>query len=356
MKLAFEVTRTIRKQPTGITRYARQLIGAVAGKAGNTQIELFCKLPSLAKRKYWLKFDNIRSRVHLENLFPVFDFPDVIHGLDGYVPEWKNVKRVVTIHDIYPLVKDHDSPPGFREMISTGYAEALRVADLVVTVSENTRSDLIDYFQVDGSKIVTVYPGSGLSDLEEPPSEITPPQDRPSRSYMIFLGAISGRKNTERIVRAYARSRIKDDFDLLLIGSLAYKGESTIEAVTELGLEGRVKICGYVPDDEMAEIFRNASGLVFPTLYEGFGFPILEAMKLGIPVLTSNIGSAVEVAGGHAILADPYDVDSIATGIDMLLDKSSEDLASAKSHAMSFTWEKCAVELLNIYKQLVEKD
>ncbi|MDH3495013.1 MAG: glycosyltransferase family 4 protein, partial [Acidobacteriota bacterium] len=226
------------------------------------------------------------------------------------------------------------------------------LADVIVTDSDNTRRDVINAFSVPESKVLTVYPGHGMLSGQESSAPEESFERINGRKYLLFLGAISEKKNTERIVRAYADSKAKSEFDLVMVGILSYRHELTIDAIRELGIEKHVKMLGYVSDNEVMRILRNASGFVFPTLYEGFGFPILEAMMVGVPVLTSNIGSAVEVSGGHAKLTDPYETEAITAGIDYLVEPGNFDLVAAKKHAEQFTWTRCARELLSIYETL----
>ncbi len=352
MKIGFEATRTIATKPTGVNRYARNLISAVMKANPDFEVTVYYKAPRIGKRKHWLNRQEFNSTVHFGKFWPVFNRPNVIHGLDGYVPDWKNSKRIVTIHDIYPLIRDEDdvSPKGFRDKLRRNYTEVIGLADHVVTVSDRTRRDVINEFGVAESKITTVYSGSETPLLHD---LLTPDSKRPtrySRPYLLFVGSLSGRKNTARLVRAYAQSKARADYDLVLAGSIAYKGEETIETVAKLGLQNSVHLTDYVSLGELNTIYTGASGFVFPTLYEGFGFPILDAMIHRLPVLASNAGSAPEIANGFALLVDPFDIESIANGIDKLTDASSSDLEGARKHALGFTWDKCAAHLLEIYR------
>ncbi len=334
MRIGFEATRAIAKKPTGINRYARNLISAVSRLSSDIEVSVFYKAPRLGRRKYWLNREEFKSAIHFGPFWPILNRPDVIHGLDGYVPDWKNTRKIVTIHDIFPVIRDDDdiAPKEFRVKLRNDYVEAIALADHIVAVSDCTRRDVIKVFEIDESKITTVYSGAETQLLHRPALAGSKKSSRYSRPYFLFVGSLSGRKNTARIVEGYSQSKARADFDLVLAGSLAYKGEDTVETVRKLGLGDSVHITDYVSIEELNSIYTGASGFVFPTLYEGFGFPILDAMIHRLPVLTSDIGSAPEIAGGFALLVDPLEVEAIAAGIDKLGDLSGFDLEAAREH------------------------
>jgi len=127
-----------------------------------------------------------------------------------------------------------------------------------------------------------------------------------NKEYLLFIGMISGRKNTHRLIHAYAKSKSIKNVDLVLIGGLGYQHEKTISAIEKHRLHDKVKLLGYVPDKDIPLLYSGALGFVFPTIYEGFGLPILEAMACGTPVLAGCLGSAPEISGGYAVHVDPY--------------------------------------------------
>ncbi|HSB35649.1 MAG TPA: glycosyltransferase family 1 protein, partial [Thermoanaerobaculia bacterium] len=172
--------------------------------------------------------------------------------------------------------------------------------------------------------------------------------------YLLFVGQISGRKNTERLVEAFALSGAGDGFTLVLAGSLGRQAEKTLEAIRRRHLEKKVEILGYVADSELPALYAGAKGFLFPTIYEGFGLPILEAMACGTPVLTSNVGSAPEVSGDRAILVDPYSVGEIARGMEALLRVPACRTDDARRYAQQFTWTRCAEQTLAVYERLLQ--
>ncbi len=280
-----------------------------------------------------------------------------MHGLDVIVPDWNKCKKIITIHDLFPLMDEDDyiSPESFRKKKRIKYHEAVSISDLIVTVSEKTRTDVINYFNLPKSKVVSIYPGVDSS-FFYPRSvnevDIIRRKYKISDNYLLFVGAISGRKNTERLVLAYSLSKAMEQFDLVLAGSVSYFGERTIGAIKKNKLSKKIKLLEYVEEEDLAALYTGASGFVFPTLYEGFGFPILEAMLCQVPVLTSNTGSAPEVGKNFTLTVDPYSIESITNGIDTLIDGKEFDILSAREYANKFTWDNCANKMIGIYKTI----
>jgi alpha-1,3-rhamnosyl/mannosyltransferase len=279
-----------------------------------------------------------------------------MHGLDGTLPPWRRVRRLVTLHDLL-VMQAHDgiAPAAFRKRRGELYRTAAADADAIITVSMATRQDVTRQFGVPDERVHVVYLGVD--------PHFAPPRPEATHAvlrhyqlapgYLLFVGAISGRKNTARLVQAYAQSRAHLERPLVLVGAMSYRGADTIAAISQCGLGQHIRLLGYVPDEDLPALYAGAGCFVFPTLYEGFGMPILEAMASGIPVLTSSTGAAPEVSGGLAVTVNPYDVEAIADGIERALETPAPRLAQARAHARAFTWERCASQTLAIYRSVV---
>ena len=281
----------------------------------------------------------------------------MIHGLDCFVPPWNNVRKLITIHDLLVVLSDDEniSSEDFRLKKRRQYKISVQAADIVISVSYSTKKDIISLFGVPENKIHVVYPGVEERFFYEDKKKLTHVLHKYKLcpDYLLFVGSISGRKNTERLVKAYAKSKLSKELPLVLVGSISYQGENTIKAIRDCGIEKNVKILGYVSDRDLPSIYAGAVGFLFPTIYEGFGIPILEAMAIGLPVLTSNTGAAPEISGDFAIKVDPHDINSISEGIDSILDISPKIIRQARNHARSFKWKRSAQEILGIYKKLL---
>lgn len=353
MKIGFEASNVIGKNPTGVAIYIKNFINSIADLKSGNDLQIFYKASRLNKRKNWLKLDSISNKIYFHSYFKNVD---IIHGLDTFVPNWQGCQKFVTFHDIVPLLFTDElyTPKDFRIKKENDYRNAVNIADKIITVSENTKKDLVEYFQVSPTKIETVYPGLDSNIfVKKSVEEIEKVRQyyELKENYLLFVGTIAGRKNTARLVEAFARTKAKTDFELVLAGSLSYMGDLTLQAIEKNRLQEKVKILGYIENEHLPALYSGAKGFLFPTIYEGFGFPILEAMLCETPVLASNIGSAPEIGGDFPVFVNPQDIDSIADGIDKLLERNDFNLVKAREYARQYSWETSARKMLKIYKE-----
>jgi glycosyltransferase involved in cell wall biosynthesis len=259
------------------------------------------------------------------------------------VPPGFDGRAVVTVHDL-----SFEKLPGvmsFRDrlLFRTQVPRSVRRADRVLTGSEQTKCDLVERYQVPEEKIVvTPY---GVDPAFSP--------DGPKRNgyYALFVGAIQPRKNPLGAVEALAM--LEGDLRLVLVGPEKRDGEQVREAVSRLGLEGRVELAGHVERDELAAIYRGAACLVFPSRYEGFGLPVLEAMASGTPVVATRAGAVPEVAGDAAVLVDSGDPVALAGGIERALADRERLVSAGLVRARQFSWVETARRTLGVYRELL---
>jgi len=173
--------------------------------------------------------------------------------------------------------------------------------------------------------------------------------------YLLYVGDLTPRKNLARLVRAYARSKASADFDLAIVGAREFRAAEIERELSSSPCHDRIHRLGYVDSEDLRLLYAGAAAFLFPTLYEGFGLPVLEAFASGTPVLSSNTSSIPEIAGGHAVLVDPEDEVAIAEGIDRAIDYSPERLEAARVHAAQFTWERCARHTYAVYEDLIDE-
>lgn len=357
MRIAFEASSVIGKKPTGVAIYIKNFVQSIADLNSDTELKLLYKLDRIKYKENWYQPDNIPTQIYLNSTYPFFKNTDIVHGLDTYVPNWRGCKKIVTFHDILPLLfKDASiTPPDFRIKKEKDYRKTIEIADLIIAVSENTKTDLIEHFNIPETKVKRVYPGLD-ADKFQPKSadeiETVRKHYAINRNYLLFIGTISGRKNTAGLVEAFAKTKAKDDFELVLAGSISYMGEKTLEAIERNNLSDKVKILGYVENEHLPALYSGAAGFLFPTFYEGFGFPILEAMLCETPVLASHVGSAPEIGSKYAKYVNPQDIESIAVGIDLLLEKDDINLIEGRDYAKRFSWETSARRILKIYESI----
>ena len=277
----------------------------------------------------------------------------------SYFPAWNVGKVVVTVHDTMAYKHPDLIFPNRRGRLAWRIKEraAVRRADRLVTVSESARRDVMEWHRL---------PESAVGVIPEGPSEAFYPRpagpgsdavlDRrgidPSRRFLLYVGGLSPHKNLLRLIEAYARSGAPADADLVLVGDLGDVFHTHVPelrgAVARLGLAGRVRFTGFVPDEDLAHLDSRAYALVQPSLAEGFGLPPLEAMACGTPVLASRAGSLPEVIGDAGRFFEPTDVDAIADAIRRILDDpAGRDRLAARALNRSrlYTWDAAASAL-----------
>lgn len=303
-------------------------------------------------------FERLSLRYELPRLEWFADF-DVLFAPNFVPPPTRSRRLVLTIHDLAFRRFPETAPLATRRWLER-LDRALRQAAEVIVPSEATREDLIALYPVDPERVTVIHHGVDRERIRPASEEEI---DRVRRRhgiegrYVLFLGGLEPRKNLPRLVRAYERSGV--DATLVIAGaSVAWNPEgreqldSALSSLNE-NARHRVVLTGYLGTRDKAALLTGAEALVFPTLYEGFGFPLLEAMACGTPVLTSNVSSLPEVAGDAALLVDPLDQDSIAAGIGRLLGDAAfrQRLIDAGSHRVrQFSWDDSArkhVEVLH---------
>ena len=357
MHIGFEVSNVTIDHATGVARYIIALISALAGQIeAHDHLTLFYKLSRWRRRWSWWRPAGLPMRLYHGWWWPPVKGIDIVHGLDCVVPSWTRVKRLVTFHDLLMLSCDdvQIAPEGFRRKKRQLYRAAAAHADAIIAVSSTTKQDVVQLLEVPESRVYVTHLGIDQHFGQQTPEAISKVLKHYALApgYLLFTGAISGRKNTARLVQAYAQSHASKEHPLVLVGAMSYRSEETLAAMHQCGLGRWVQLLGYVPDEDLSALYAGAGCFVFPTLYEGFGMPILEAMASGTPVLTSTTGAAPEISGGLAVSVNPYDVEAIADGIDRALETPASTLAQAREHAKTFTWERCASQTLAIYRQI----
>lgn len=359
MKLGFEVSSISGGNNTGIARYINNVINNISAEE-SIDINLLYKISRGKDKLYSSEYlKNIKTVSYYNNILPIMKPKfDIIHGLDGYIPNWKNCKKIVTIHDIRVIkfAKDNISSYKYRKRKENLYRKVFKYVDAIITVSQTTKDDIVEYFDLNPNRIVKVHLGINekfLSYSEKNRNKDSINKYGIKKPYLLYVGAISKQKNTARLVEAFLTSDFKKDFDLILVGPKSFGHEDTLATIDKYNGTDIVKLLGFVNDNDLINLYLNSIGFVFPTIYEGFGFPVLEAMALGVPVLTSNIGAVNEIDGGYGIKVDPYSIDEIRDGIGKLINFDKKLSEQMVQHAKKFTWDKTAKTYLKIYKNIL---
>jgi glycosyltransferase involved in cell wall biosynthesis len=236
---------------------------------------------------------------------------------------------------------------------------SVRHAARVITDSQAARRDIVRFYRVSPDKVVVTPAAAGPQYYPQPPGEV----ERIRRAYdlkeryLLAVGNVQPRKNLPRLVEAFARIASEaTDVQLVIVGRSTWKGSEVEATVHRLGVTGRVRFTRYVPDAHLPGLYTGAVTLCYPSLYEGFGLPPLEAMACGTPTVTSNVSSLPEVVGDAAITVNPRSVDEIARALRcMLLDESLRIEYSRRglARAAMFSWEKTAMLTRKVYEAVL---
>ena len=350
MRLGFDARTFAAPRPTGVENYAIHLLEALARMPEGPEILAYLDRPPvrplpaavsaviLRARRGWLRLA-LPWRMWRDGI-QVAHFPSTL------VPALARCRTVATVYDLaYEYYPETYEPADLRQQ-KTAVPPSLRRADHIIAVSENTARDVQNHYCIPAERITVVH--SGIQPLP-------PAADRLAgfpESYLLYVGALRPRKNLARLVSAYARSGV--DFPLVLTGEGPERAR-LLALAHSLGLAARVLLPGYVPAADLSALYAGAHAVVYVSLYEGFGYPVLEAMSVGKPVLTSNPSCFPEIAGDAALLVDPTDEEAIADGLIRITtdeELRAELAARGGRQAGRFTWEKTAGETLAVYRKV----
>ena len=285
----------------------------------------------------------------------------LVHEPHYVLPPLVRCRSVVTIHDCIHLMFPQYLPGKLAYVYARGSMwSAAHKADRILTVSEASKRDILRFFNVPPDKVSVIYNAIDerfLSPANAERMELVRQRYQLDHPFILYVGNIKPHKNIERLIDAFgrARSQCQDDLKLIIIGDEISKYPALRQSVHKHKLDKHVRFLGFQPMETLAAFYRLARAFVFPSLYEGFGLPPLEAMACGSPVVTSNVSSLPEVAGGAALLVDPYDADAIANGIVQAVtdDALRADLIKrGLERARSFSWTQSVKKIHEIYMQV----
>jgi glycosyltransferase involved in cell wall biosynthesis len=284
---------------------------------------------------------NVRRRLIFEPFSP--RGADLFHGLNQRLPRLRMRRSVATFHDLFVMSGEY-STPEFRARFTEQARDAAARADAIIAVSEFTRGQVISLLDVEPSRVHVVY--HGIRRLEFPAVE--------REKVILNVGAIQTRKNIVRLVEAF--ERVDVSWRLVLAGSAGFGSAEILARISASPARARITVTGYIPPEDLAAWYAKASIFAFPSLDEGFGMPVLEAMAAGVPVLTSNRSALPEVAGDAALLVNPENTEELAQGLWNLTEREDlrRDLAGRGSErARLFRWEKAVSETWNVYRKVL---
>ena len=358
MRILIDATPVLLRS-AGVKTYIYHWIQHLWHYAGNEEILTFPPINQLSALNHEgsmlgpMRTYSQLGLVYLANLegrLPLLNWTtprvDVFHASNMVRNPPRKAMLTATIHDLTThLMPELHTPANIQA--DEGFAEkVLKRAAGIIAVSENTRQDAIRLLGLDPERVHAIH--SGI------PEVYFGAQARPSeRPYLFFLGTIEPRKNLDTLLDAWQATRLHSDFDLLIAGASGWSAAKTIARLASR-IPG-VRYLGYVPEDELPGLTAGATAFVYPSLYEGFGFPVAQAMAAGVPVITSNTSCLPEIAGDGALLVDPRSPAEIQSAIEKLLTSPSlqQQLRTAGlARAQQYRWEVCARKSLEFFRAL----
>lgn len=365
------------EQGGGIGRYVRELTAALIRSDTQITYKLFVsgasrhKLPHLQGDNFvwkptrltprWLA--RIWYRAYLPIPVEVFTGRvDLYHATDFVLPPTCSATRtVLTVHDLSFVRVPETTSPRLKAYLDVAVPKSVKRADYVLADSQATKDDLVDLYQISPDKISVLLSGVDRRFVRvNDRSSVLTTRNRyhfGSRPYIFSIGTVQPRKNYGRLIQALGAIRAEGyDIDLVIAGGRGWLEDPIYETISKLKMDEHVHFIGFASEEDLPLLYSGAECVVFPSLYEGFGLPVLEGMACGTPVITSNISSLPEVAGDAALLVNPYDTDAITDAIRQILSDQTLRMTLIQkgyNRAKQFSWEAAAEKLKQIYLDLL---
>src|SRR3989344_4445408 len=367
MNIAIDISQSIYKG-TGVATYTRNLVKSLLeidtenvytlfGSTLRRQEELLEFIGSLPKAKAFTAklsllpptiLDFLWNQLHIFSIDRFVGKQDLVHTSDWTEPQ-SRVPKITTIHDLIVYKYPGSLPNSIIEIQKRKLAWVEKECQAVIADSESTKKDIVSFLQIPEKRIHVVYLGVDAIFYPQKIDSVLNLKRRfgIKKNYLLCVGTREPRKNLQRVIDAFKELNLPD-YQLVIVGNPGWgtKIKSTSNCV----------IAGNVSNQDLAVFYSGATCFVYPSLYEGFGLPVLEAMSCGTPVVTSNRGSSAEITGERSVVVEPEVVEDIARGIRIVLNWSAMDrkkmISQAIKHAKKFTWKKTAQNTIQVYKSV----
>jgi alpha-1,3-rhamnosyl/mannosyltransferase len=338
LKIALDATYSVGENLSGVGVYSHEILRGFAASHPEQRFD-FCYRPHRYRGAGELPA-NARRRLLLGP-----QSADLFHGLNQRLPRIWRGRAIATFHDLFVMTGEY-STPEFRARFTAQARDAARRADAIIAVSAFTGRQVVDLLNVDPARVHVVHHGTN-------PIAV-PPANAVRESVVLNVGAIQTRKNIARLVQAF--ETLDASWRLVLAGSFGYGADAIRERIQSSPASDRISVLGYVSTAELANWYARAAIFAFPSLDEGFGMPLLEAMAAGVPVLTSTTSALPEVAGDAALLIDPHDGDALSAALQRLANDQDLRLELARMGRLriqEFSWDKAVRETWGIYRKVL---
>jgi len=336
LKIALDATYSVGQALTGVGVYSCEMLAGLAAAHPETRFR-FCYRPHRYLRAEGLPPNARRG------LLVGAQAADLFHGLNQRLPRIRRGRAIATFHDLFVMTGDY-STPEFRARFTAQSREAAERADAIIAVSAFTGRQVVELLGVEPSRVHVVH--HGVRRLPAP--------RLPRERVVLNVGAIQTRKNIARLVEAF--ETLDGSWRLVLAGSFGHGAESIQARIERSPARPRITVARYVSAGELAQWYARASIFAFPSLDEGFGIPVLEAMAAGVPVVTSTSSALPEVAGNAALLVDPRDTGALAQALQRLVQEPElrQELARlGDERVREFSWDQAVTKTWTVYETLL---
>ncbi len=348
-------------QETGNETYITGLVGALQNLSLEEELLVYHVGRPWTGPSPGVRFERLRTANPFFRLGLELPFRSLTQGLDVLhitysAPLWSATPIVLNVHDIcYATNPEWFSPRDLR-ILTTMVPRSIRRAAHVITVSESARRQIIDYYGVPEDRISAVLNGPGPAVMslspEDSERELRAVGLSVERPYLLTVGNLQPRKNLVRLIEAYSAvvSAGDVDVDLVIVGPRRFHAEDVVTAAA--ALRDRIHLTGYLTDRQLAAAYIRSSGFVLPSLYEGFGLPVLEAMSHGVPVACSGAGALPEICGDAGLMFDPTSVEEMSDALRRLMNEPlrSQLATAGAERAKQFSWDRAARQTLAVYR------
>jgi glycosyltransferase involved in cell wall biosynthesis len=360
--IAIDASRAAAEKRTGTEWYSFELIRALIALDDRPPLTLYHRHspppeldgPSvhhrrINQRRLWTHLGLSRAMQR--------DNPSALFVPSHVIPVVHPKASIVTVHDLGYLAEPAAHPARTRRMLDMTTRWNARAAREIIAISGQTRDDLVRHYRVDPDKITVVHSGVDHDRFRPLPTDFVQPvlsRLGIERPYLFFLSTVQPRKNIVRLVEAW--ESLDRDLTLVIAGASGWLSEPIERRIAESFASDRIRRLGFVADGDVPALYNGAEAFALPSLYEGFGMGVLEAMACGCPVVTSNQSSLPEVAGDAAVLVDPVDVRSIHDGIAEALTphRRAELVDAGLERARSFTWQQTARTTMDVIRKAID--
>jgi len=369
MVIGIDASRAVTRQRTGTEAYAYFLIQALIPLAAEREYRLRLYFNQTPPDDLFVEVEHVEQvNIPLNRVWTHLRLsrelsrqpPDVFFTPAHVIPYGYHGPSVATVHDLgyhyFPEAHTRRQRAYLRWSTRHNAQQSRRV----IADSKATKSDLINFYGVEEAKIDVVYPG--IDPMLRPVTEADQLEAVQAKygikaPYLLTIGTLQPRKNLERLVKAFAASGVRHQ--LVLAGKAGWRARPILKQIEQqkTSVRNRILLPGYIADDDKAALISGASAMVFPSLYEGFGFPVIESQVCETPILCANTSSLPEIAGNAALLIEPMDIDALASGITRLIQDQplrEKLIAAGKKNARRFSWNRAASEALETLERAIE--